>query len=87
MRSVYFYLMMRRIISFSEDVVVAMMENITSMKVTDVKGKYVIVVTGQLQMAIVRLKVLSKVPENLEKRLLYIFQTTYVGEFNSYFKQ
>ena len=83
----YFYLMMRRIISSSEDAVTAMTEKISNMKVTDTTGEDVTIVTGQLKMAIVRLGVLNKVPEDLEKRLLGIFQTTSVGDFNSYFKQ
>ena len=83
----YFYLMMRRIISSSEDAVVAMTEKIKNMKVSAIKGEDVTVVTGQLKMAIVRLNVLSKIPEDIEKMLLSIFQTTSVVEFNSYFKQ
>ena len=78
---------MRRIISSSEDAVVVMTENIKNMKVTDVKGENVTEVTGQLKVAIVCLEVLQKNPDDLEKNLLAIFQTTSVVEFNSYFKQ
>ena len=64
-----------------------MTENIKNMKVTDVKGEYCTAVTGQLKMAIVRLKVLLKIPEDLEKNILSIFQTTSVVELNYYFRQ
>ena len=62
------------IISSSEDAVVAMTEKIKPMKVSDFPGEDVTKVTGQLKMAIIRLEVLSKVPEDLEKTLLGFFK-------------
>ena len=83
----FFFLMMRRIISSTEDAVTAMTEKIKSMKVTSFDGEDISQVTGQLKMAIKRLDVLKKIPEDLEKNIISILQTTSSLEFNSYFKQ
>jgi len=63
--------MMRRIISSTEDDVTAMTEKIKSMKVTSFKGEDISQVTGQLKMAIKRLEVLKKFPDDLEANILY----------------
>ena len=83
----YFYLMTRRIISSTEDAVVAMTTKIKNMKVPDFEGEDITKVTGQLKMAIKRLEVLKKVPEDLEKNMISMIQNTSVPEFNTYFKQ
>ena len=47
----FFYLMMKFIISSTEDAVTAMIEKIKTMKVSDFKGEDITLVTGQLKMA------------------------------------
>ena len=72
--------MMRRIISLTEDAVVAMTTKIKNTKVPDFEGEDIAKVTRQLKMAIKRLEVLNKVPEDLEKNVISILQTTSVPE-------
>ena len=45
---------------------------IKTMKVPDFKGEDITLVTGQLKMALMRLVVLKKIPEDIEKTILTI---------------
>lgn len=83
---IFFYLMMKCVISSTEDAVTAMTEKIKTMKVPDFKGEDITLVTGQLKMALIRLAVLKKIPEDIEKTIFEILQTTSALDFNNYFK-
>ena len=80
----YFYLMMRQIISSTEDAVGATTTKTKNINIADFEAKDIAKVTGQLKMAIKRLEVLNKVPEDLKKNILSILQTTSVSDFNLY---
>ena len=57
--------MICHIISLTEDAVIVMTTNTKHMKVSDFEGEDITKITGQLKMAIKRLEVLNKVPEDL----------------------
>ena len=83
----FFYLMMREIISSTEVSVLSMVNRIKSIKLSTFKGENVTLMTGQLRMAIKRLQVLGKVPEDVMKHTLAALQTSSVAKFNGYFSQ
>ena len=81
----FFYLMMREIISSTEASTLSMVNRIKTMKLSSFKGENVSVATGQLSMALRRLQVLDKVPVEIRKHILKGLQTSSVTAFNSYF--
>ena len=83
----FFFYMMREIISSTEDAVTSMIERIQHMKLTNFKGENVSVATGQLRMAILRLEVLEKIPIDINKNVLDVLQTSSVTKFNLFFHQ
>ena len=83
----FFFYMMREIISSTEDAVTSMIERIQHMKLTNFKGENVSVATGQLRMAILRLEVLGKIPIDINKNVLDVLQTSSVTKFNLFFHQ
>ena len=81
----YFYLMIRCIISSTEDVVIAMTTKIKNIKVSDFEEETITKVISQLKMVSTRLEVIDKIPENTEKNVIGIIQTSSVPDFNNYF--
>ena len=69
---IFFYFMMKEIILSSEDAVLAMIDRLKTMKLSIFKGEDVSKVTGQLRMAIFRLKVLNKVSIEINKHILAV---------------
>ena len=69
---IFFYFMMKEIILSSEDAVLAMIDRLKTMKLSVFKGEDVSKVTGQLRMAIFRLKVLNKVSIEINKHILAV---------------
>ena len=83
----YFFYMMKRIISSSEDAVVSLIGKVKGMRIMDFEGENVPKATGQIKLAIKRLEILDKVPADIERIVLDVLQTTSVPEFNGFFKQ
>ena len=83
----YFFYMMKRIISSSEDAVVSLISKVKGMRIMDFEGENVPKATGQIKLAIKRLEILDKVPADIERIVLDVLQTTSVPEFNGFFKQ
>jgi hypothetical protein len=71
--------------STTEDLIRALTSRITNMKLTNFKGEYVIKPASQLRGIIAALEVVGQVPHDIFERLLDIFQTTSVVEFNATF--
>ena len=80
--------MMQEIISSTKDAVTSIIERIQHMKLTTFKGENVSVATGdKLCMAILWLDILGKVPVDINKNVLDIFQTSSVSKFTLFFHQ
>jgi len=82
----FFAIMMKVIVSLSEEGMRAMIEKIRMMKIRDIQGENVEDAVGLLRVSIGRLSNMNKVPVNLIKQLTTIFQTTSVDRFNRLFE-
>ncbi len=77
---------MNLLMSMTEDGVRAMTEKIRLMDIKKIVGKNVDEAVGLLRVGIGHLRNLNKLPYDLNKQLLTIFQTTSVDAFNDIFK-
>jgi hypothetical protein len=77
---------MHEVTSTTEDSIRALTSRITNMKLTNFKGEDVTNAASQLRGAITALEIANQVPHNIVERLLDIFQTTSVVEFNATFR-
>lgn len=82
---VYYYAM-DIIMSTSEDSIRAMISRITRMTINRIEGENISKAVSQLRSAILRLKTAGKTPSDIIDKLLDIFQTSSVQEFNELFK-
>ena len=80
-----FYIL-SEITSFSGDAVASMERRVTDMPIKEFEGENVSTAVSQLPTYISRLSFLNKLPVDIVKRLLLIFQTSSVSEFNNLFK-
>jgi hypothetical protein len=78
-------LIMQEVKSTTEDSIPALTLQITNMKLTSFKGEDVTKAASQLRGAISALEVGGQVPHNIVERLLDVFQTNSVLEFNATF--
>jgi hypothetical protein len=83
--STFLSLMMNEVTSTTEDSIRALTARITGMKLTNFKGDDITKATSQLRGAITALEVVGQVPYGIDERLLGIFQTTSIVEFNATF--
>ena len=83
----FFFLTMREIVSSSEDSLLSMITRIKTMKLSTFKGENIALMTGQIRMAVKRLRVMERVPDGVEKHILTALQKSSVGKFNAYFSQ
>ena len=83
----YFFLAMKQIVSSSEDSVLGMITKVRTLKLSQFDGEDVPVATGQIKMALVRLRVLKKVPAEINRHVLDVLQTSSVKKFNLFFAQ
>jgi hypothetical protein len=81
----FFTLIMHEVTSTTEDSIRALTSQITNMKLTNFKGEDVTKAASQLRSAIAALEIVNQVPHDIVERLLDIFQTTSVVEFNATF--
>ena len=84
---IYFLLAMKQIVSSTEDAVLAMLTKVKNMNLAHFDGENVSIATGQLKMAIARLRVLGKVPTEINRHVLDALQTSSVSKFNMFFSQ
>ena len=63
-----------------------MERRVTDMTIKEFEGENVSAAVSQLRTSIFRLSLLNKLPVDIVKRLLLIFQTSSVSEFNDLFK-
>jgi hypothetical protein len=78
---------MKEVTSTTEDSIRALTARITSMKLTNFNGGGGITkATSQLRGAITALEVVGQAPHDIDERLLDIFQTTPVVDFNATFR-
>ena len=61
----YFYFMMNRIISSSEDAVIALIDKVKDMNIINFKCENITMTTGQLKLAVKRLTILGKVQADI----------------------
>ena len=62
-----------------------MTTKIKNIKVSDFEEETITKVISQLKMVSTRLEVIDKIPENTEKNVIGIIQTSSVPDFNNYF--
>jgi hypothetical protein len=79
-------LIMHEVTSTTEDSIRALTSQITNMKLTNFKGEDVTKAASQLRGAIAALEVVGQVHHDILERVLDIFQTTSVVEFNANFR-
>jgi len=82
----YFWHMMQLITSSSEQAAVTLIDRINTMKISSLPGENVLRAVSLLRSAIIRLRLIKKLPTDARKRILAVFQTTSVVEFNEIFR-
>jgi hypothetical protein len=82
----FFTLIMHEVTSTMEDSIRALTSQITNTKLTNFKGEDMTKAASQLCGAIAALEIVNQVPHDIVERLLGIFQTTSVVEFNTNFR-
>ena len=80
-----FIIMMKTLISSSDEATDYLKSMVKQLKITDFKGKYVPRVVSLLCTIHKRLRWIKKVPTDFPKTVLKVFQTSTVPEFNDYF--
>lgn len=81
-----FYHAMTLITSQTADAVRALTLRVTNLKLTDIKGENVGTAISQMRGALVRLKALDKVPNDIVEKILDTMQTSSVDKFNRFFE-
>ena len=80
-----FIIMMKTLISSSDEATDYLKSMVKQLKITDFKGEYVPRVVSLLRAVYKRLRWIKKVPTDFPKTILKVFQTSSVPEFNDYF--
>jgi len=83
----FLIVMLKEITTVSQDSIRALTSKITGFKISDVPGENVRKAVSQLHGAITRLTVVNQVPHDLPDKLLEVFATSSVPEFNEIFLQ
>jgi ferredoxin-fold anticodon binding domain-containing protein len=81
----FFILMMNHLLSDTEEAASSLVLKITDFKITNVRGEDIYKVVSLLRGACNRLKHINKLPEDIVKTLLTVFQTSSVDSFNETF--
>ena len=82
----FFFFLLNEITSFSDEAVLAMERRVTTMSLKDIPGENVSTTISRLRTAIVRLSLLDKLPSEIITKLITIFQTSSVPDFNDLFR-
>ena len=81
-RPLFLIVMLKDFTTASQDFIRALTSRITGFKISDVPGENVRKAVSQLHGAITRLTVVNQVPHDLPDKLLEVFATSSVSEFN-----
>jgi hypothetical protein len=81
----FFRVMLLQLVSNSEDAGRALLTRLENLSISDVPGENIEKAVSQIRGAIERLKHIKRLPEDLIPKLLKIFQTTSVDDFNASF--
>ena len=79
------YLMMSAITSSTEEATWALLDHVTFMQISKLQGENIHTVISRLRGAIMHLKLINCVLQDIQSQLLPIFQTTSVANFNDTF--
>ena len=82
----YFIILINQILSQTEDAVLALQLRLKKLDLRNIPGENVDKAISLARAAIIRLETFNKVPEDLIRILLKVFQTSSVGTFNEIFK-
>jgi hypothetical protein len=82
----YFIILINQILSQTEDAVLALQLRLKKLDLRNIPGENVDKAISLARAAIIRLETFNKVPEDLVRNLLKVFQTSSVGSFNEIFK-
>ena len=80
-----FIIMIKKLVSDTESAVTLLQGTIEKIKITDYEGENVGRAVSHILAAYKRLKAVNKVPEDISKKLITVFQTSSVPEFNELF--
>ena len=81
----FLYLMLQLIISTSEETSKALLSRLDNLKIYQIEGENVLNVVSLVRKAVERLELVHKLPDNILEKLLDIFQTSSIKDFNSLF--
>jgi hypothetical protein len=81
----FFILMMNHLLSDTEEAASSLVARITDFKITNIRGEDIYKVVSLLRGACNRLRHINKLPEDIIKTLLAVFQTSSVDSFNETF--
>jgi hypothetical protein len=81
----FFILMMNHLLSDTEEAASSLVARITDFKITNIRGEDIYKVVSLLRGACNRLRHINKLPEDIIKTLLVVFQTSSVDSFNETF--
>jgi hypothetical protein len=81
----YFYIMVHKILSMSDDTIRLLTDRITNMNIKEVQGEDILKVVTIYRHTLKRLGNVKKVPHDMLTKLLEGLQTTSVDEFNATF--
>ena len=82
----YFVLLMRQLLSQTEEAVLALQMRLKKLNLKNIPGENVDKAISLARAAILRLETFNKTPEDLVRNLLKSFQTTSVSSFNEVFR-
>ena len=82
----YFWHMMQLITSSSEQAAITLIDRLNTMQINTIPGENVLRAVSLLRSAIVRLRLIGKLPTDVRKKVLKVLQTTSVQQFNEIFR-
>jgi hypothetical protein len=82
----YFYIMVHKILSMSDDTIRMLTDRITNMNIKEVQGEDILKIVTIYRHTLKRLANVKKVPHDMLTKLLEGLQTTSVDDFNATFK-
>ncbi len=82
----FFAIMLHQLVSNTEEAARSLQLRLEKLNISDIAGENVDKAVSQIRGAIGRLVQINKLPEDLTRKLLAVFQTTSVDDFNATFK-
>ena len=84
--SLFFIIMLQQLVSNTEEAARSLQNRLEKLHISAIEGENVDKAVSQIRGAIGRLGQINKLPQDLTRKLLAIFQTTSVEDFNGTFK-